>query len=136
MTRVLIIDESPITRELIASHLARFPGVTVVGMAVDVAQALAMFELLQPDVMTLRNGTFTIDSLLEEADHLDRGVHPAAIHEAVPRALGWYDIRRRLYHAVPAVTAARDGATAPTAHTVRARMAAAPPERRSQDCLW
>jgi len=51
--RVLLIDDSPTMRRLIALSLARDPRVEVVGQAGDAAEARAQIKALNPDVLTL-----------------------------------------------------------------------------------
>lgn len=51
--RVLVVDDSPTMRGVIAAVLSREPGVEVVGQAGDPLEARAAIKALNPDVMTL-----------------------------------------------------------------------------------
>jgi two-component system chemotaxis response regulator CheB len=51
--RVLVVDDSPTVRALIAAVLGSDPDITVVGEAVDGEQAVAMAEKLTPDLITM-----------------------------------------------------------------------------------
>lgn len=51
--RVLVVDDSPTMRGVIAATLSRDPGVEVVGQAGDPLEARAAIKALNPDVMTL-----------------------------------------------------------------------------------
>jgi two-component system chemotaxis response regulator CheB len=51
--RVLVVDDSAVIRALISDAIAKTPGMEVVGTAVDGQHALAMFETIRPDVVTL-----------------------------------------------------------------------------------
>ena len=51
--RVLVVDDSILTRRVISAALATAPDVTVVGTAGSGAQCLESVESLQPDVVTL-----------------------------------------------------------------------------------
>jgi two-component system chemotaxis response regulator CheB len=51
--RVLVVDDSPTVRAMIAAVLQSDPAITVVGQAGDGAQALAMVEQMRPDLITL-----------------------------------------------------------------------------------
>ncbi|HVT38365.1 MAG TPA: chemotaxis-specific protein-glutamate methyltransferase CheB [Gemmatimonadaceae bacterium] len=53
MIRVLVVDDSPTVRAMIAAVLQSDPAITIVGQAGDGAQALAMVEQLRPDLVTL-----------------------------------------------------------------------------------
>jgi two-component system chemotaxis response regulator CheY len=50
--RVLIVDDSPIMRQMLVK-IFKDEGFTVVGEAVDGAEAFEMFESLKPDLTTL-----------------------------------------------------------------------------------
>lgn len=70
--RVLIVDDSPVIRELISDALALHSDITVVGVAADGAVALRMLDQLRPDVMTLdlqmprMDGLETLDQVLTQ----------------------------------------------------------------------
>jgi DNA-binding NarL/FixJ family response regulator len=51
--RVLVADDHRLMREGTAALLAREPGIEVVGLAADGAEALALAERLRPDVLLL-----------------------------------------------------------------------------------
>ena len=51
--RVLVVDDSPMMRALLQHRLEREPDITVVGTAVDAAEARQMMKALDPDVVTL-----------------------------------------------------------------------------------
>lgn len=53
MIRVLIVDDSPTVRELLARMLQSDPDVQVVGMARDGEEAVRLTEQLHPDVLTM-----------------------------------------------------------------------------------
>lgn len=53
MIRVLVVDDSPSVRELLAHILGSDPGIKVVGCAEDGEQALEMAARLRPDVITM-----------------------------------------------------------------------------------
>ncbi|WP_026261569.1 protein-glutamate methylesterase/protein-glutamine glutaminase [Kiloniella laminariae] len=52
-TKVLIVDDSALMRELLQALLSRDPGIHVVGTAADPFQARQMIKQLLPDVITL-----------------------------------------------------------------------------------
>ncbi len=68
--RVLVVDDSPMIRELIQDALATHADITVVGSAVDGFEALRVLDELRPDVITLDvqmprlNGLDTLDRIL------------------------------------------------------------------------
>ncbi|QDU25221.1 Chemotaxis response regulator protein-glutamate methylesterase [Anatilimnocola aggregata] len=70
ITRVLVVDDSPLMRALICDAIATASDMQVVGQAEDGIEALKQFEALQPDVVTLdiqmprRNGLETLQDLL------------------------------------------------------------------------
>ncbi|WKE67060.1 chemotaxis response regulator protein-glutamate methylesterase [Gallaecimonas kandeliae] len=53
MTRVLVVDDSPLMRALISDLLARDPELEVVGSAADPYEARDAIKALKPDVLTL-----------------------------------------------------------------------------------
>lgn len=53
MIRVLVVDDSPTTAELLTHILDADPGITVVGRAADGTQAVKMAQELRPDVITM-----------------------------------------------------------------------------------
>ncbi len=53
MIRVLVVDDSPISRELIASILDEAPGISVVGRAANGREAVSMVDTLSPNVVTM-----------------------------------------------------------------------------------
>lgn len=53
MIRVLIVDDSPTMRALLAARLRGEPGIEVIGTAADAAEARVMMRALDPDVVTL-----------------------------------------------------------------------------------
>src|SRR5918994_1965215 len=69
--RALVVDDSILTRRVIAAALASVPDITVVGTASNGAECLAAVEQLQPDVVTLDvempglNGLEVLQRLLE-----------------------------------------------------------------------
>ena len=52
-TRVLIVDDSPTMRSLVAASLRRDPGIEIVGTVGDPIEARAAIKELNPDVVTL-----------------------------------------------------------------------------------
>jgi two-component system chemotaxis response regulator CheB len=70
-TRVLIVDDSPLLRTIIADAIAKTNDLEVVGQAADGQEGLEQFETLRPDVVTLdiqmpkRNGLETLQLMLE-----------------------------------------------------------------------
>jgi two-component system chemotaxis response regulator CheB len=68
--RVLVVDDSPLIREMISDFIREAPGMEVVGVAEDGKAALAAFDRLRPDVVTLdvqmplMDGLETLDALL------------------------------------------------------------------------
>jgi two-component system chemotaxis response regulator CheB len=68
--RVLVVDDSPLIREMIADALALHPDLSLAGFAADGAAALEAIETLRPDVVTLdlqmprMDGLATLDALL------------------------------------------------------------------------
>lgn len=53
MIRVLVVDDSPTTSELLIHILGADPEITVVGRAADGNQAIKMAQELSPDVITM-----------------------------------------------------------------------------------
>ena len=53
MARLLLVDDHPIVREGLRAYLSLQPGLTVVAEAETVAQALALLEPAQPDLILL-----------------------------------------------------------------------------------
>ncbi|MBU1276505.1 MAG: response regulator [Proteobacteria bacterium] len=53
MIRVLVVDDSPTTSELLIHILDADPEITVVGRAADGNQAIKMAQELSPDVITM-----------------------------------------------------------------------------------
>jgi two-component system chemotaxis response regulator CheB len=51
--KVLVVDDSAVARQLLSSHLARDPGIEVVGTAPDPYLAWERIRTLAPDVLTL-----------------------------------------------------------------------------------
>lgn len=51
--RVLIVDDSPLTREMLADLLADEPDMQVVGMATNGAEAVALTRELKPDIISM-----------------------------------------------------------------------------------
>jgi two-component system chemotaxis response regulator CheB len=51
--RVLVVDDSALIRQILSDILESEPDITVVGVAIDGADALQKIGLLQPDVVTL-----------------------------------------------------------------------------------
>jgi two-component system chemotaxis response regulator CheB len=51
--KVLVVDDSAVARQLLSNHLARDPGIEVVGTAPDPYVAWQKLRTLDPDVMTL-----------------------------------------------------------------------------------
>lgn len=70
--RVLVVDDSALTRELISHLLSRDPEIEVVGTAMDGLFALKKIEKLKPDVVTLdvdmprMDGLTTLKHIVEE----------------------------------------------------------------------
>jgi len=66
-TRVLVVDDSAVCREMICDFINEAPGIEVAGSAQDGRDALAQIETLRPDVVTLdiqmprMNGLETLD---------------------------------------------------------------------------
>ena len=51
--KVLIVEDSQLTAELVGVMLSRDPEIEIVGIARDGAQALKMVEILRPDIITM-----------------------------------------------------------------------------------
>ncbi len=70
-TRVLVVDDSPLIREILSDILTESPETEVVGTAGDGNEALTQYERLKPDVVTLdvqmpkMDGLETLDQLLK-----------------------------------------------------------------------
>jgi two-component system chemotaxis response regulator CheB len=70
-TRIVVVDDSPLIRELISESLAEQADFEVVGVAVDGHEALRLLEELQPDLLTLDlqmprlSGLETLDRILD-----------------------------------------------------------------------
>jgi len=69
--RVLVVDDSPLIRQIIADIVAEQPDLEVAGMASNGKQALELIESLRPDVATLdiqmpqMDGLETLSAILE-----------------------------------------------------------------------
>ncbi|MEQ8787062.1 MAG: chemotaxis response regulator protein-glutamate methylesterase [Pirellulaceae bacterium] len=70
LIRVLVVDDSPLIREMISDFIREAPGMEVAGVAADGKAALAAFDRLRPDLVTLdvqmpvMDGLATLDALL------------------------------------------------------------------------
>jgi two-component system, chemotaxis family, protein-glutamate methylesterase/glutaminase len=70
--RVLVVDDSAVTRTMICDYLAAAPGISVAGVARNGREALCSAEFLQPDVITLDqqmpdiDGLQVLDAILEQ----------------------------------------------------------------------
>jgi two-component system chemotaxis response regulator CheB len=53
MTRVLVVDDSPSVRELLAFILGSDPGIEIVGLAADGEEAIRLAQATRPDVITM-----------------------------------------------------------------------------------
>jgi two-component system, chemotaxis family, protein-glutamate methylesterase/glutaminase len=68
--RVLVVDDSPLVREIISDVIKDSPGIELAGTACDGRQALVQLERLKPDVVTLdvqmpnMDGLATLDAIL------------------------------------------------------------------------
>ena len=68
--RVLVVDDSPLVREIISDVIKEAPGIELAGTACDGRQALLQLERLKPDVITLdvqmpnMDGLATLDAIL------------------------------------------------------------------------
>lgn len=71
LTRVLVVDDSPLIRELITDALSAHREMEVVGVAGDGVEALQLMDELRPDVVTLdlqmprMGGLETLDEMLK-----------------------------------------------------------------------
>ena len=71
-TRVLIVDDSPLMREVISDVLRETTDLEVAGTAADGRKALDAFRSLQPDLVTLdvqmpqMDGLATLEELLKK----------------------------------------------------------------------
>ncbi len=70
-TRVLVVDDSAVIRQIVSDILSETPGMEVAGTASDGAKALEMIDTVAPDVVTLdiqmpnMDGLATLDALLQ-----------------------------------------------------------------------
>ena len=53
MIRVLIVDDSPVASQMLSYILSSDPSITVIGIAADGEEAVAMVARLQPDIVTM-----------------------------------------------------------------------------------
>lgn len=60
---VLVVDDSPICRQLIADALKKDPDLDIVGMAADGKEAIAMVQRLKPNVITMDVDMPVLDGL-------------------------------------------------------------------------
>src|SRR6478752_1486728 len=60
---VLVVDDSPICRQLIADALRKDPDLNIVGMACDGKEAISMAERLKPSVITMDVDMPVLDGL-------------------------------------------------------------------------
>lgn len=67
--RAVVVDDHPDIRELLRIQLDRSPDITVVGVASDGVEAIALTERLQPDVVLLDLGLPRLSGL-EALPHL------------------------------------------------------------------
>lgn len=51
--RVVVADDHPLFRQAVCGAIARHPGLTLVGEAIDGEEALALIDALEPDVAVL-----------------------------------------------------------------------------------
>jgi two-component system chemotaxis response regulator CheB len=71
LIKVLVVDDSPVIRELIREAISRHADLQVVGVASDGEQALRAMRRLEPDIVTLdlqmprMDGLTTLDKILE-----------------------------------------------------------------------
>jgi len=77
VTRVLLVDDSPMISKLLAAMLEDMPDIQVVGQAADGQEAIRMAMRLRPDVITMDIRMPRMDGL-EAIRHIMR-VHPTPI---------------------------------------------------------
>ena len=53
VAKVLIVDDHPVVREGLSAQIAHQPDLEVCGEAEDTAQAMALMEAVQPDVVVI-----------------------------------------------------------------------------------
>lgn len=89
MASVLIVDDHPVVREGLAAQIAAQADLEVCGETADVAEALTLFEQLQPDVTV-------VDIALQAGNGIDLIKRIKARHEAA-RLVVWSMYPETLY---------------------------------------
>ncbi|MDD5180889.1 MAG: chemotaxis-specific protein-glutamate methyltransferase CheB [Gallionellaceae bacterium] len=77
MIKALVVDDSPVTRELIVHILNEDPGIRVVGMASNGEEAIEAVQRMRPDVITMDIHMPKLDGL--EATRQIMETHPTPI---------------------------------------------------------
>ena len=95
--KVLVVDDSPAIQRSFGELLATIPGVTVVGVADDVASAVARIDALRPDLVVLDVELRGTDRGLDVLRHVV-SEHPA-IKVIVVSNFTWAAMRRGLLDA-------------------------------------
>lgn len=81
--RVLVVDDSPLMREMISDVLGEAPGLEVAGVARDGREALAQVDALKPDVVTLDVQMPGMDGLATLSEILARAPIPVIMVSAL-----------------------------------------------------
>ncbi|HVE84285.1 MAG TPA: chemotaxis-specific protein-glutamate methyltransferase CheB [Myxococcales bacterium] len=82
---VLVVDDSPICRQLICDALARDPDMEVVGMAADGREAVALSTKLHPNVITMDVDMPVMDGLAAVETIMAENPTPILVLTADPR---------------------------------------------------
>src|SRR6478672_1703283 len=82
---VLVVDDSPICRQLIADALRKDPELNIVGMACDGKEAISLAEKLKPNVITMDVDMPVLDGLAATEHIMAEMPTPILVLTADPR---------------------------------------------------